>query len=165
MQSVVWRPFSPWFTRQIHSCRKKPWLEDTIHIGQRAACVSVDEIQFPEELNASSPIGPAGETPAVILETGKVIPCILAHFKWGRSWSDVQHWGMVWKIISHAKMGLPLKDKTEIQKQRYLLQVKYFCKILVCGIKREFSAFPKLKNPELFGKIDKNIHGKLFVLF
>lgn len=68
-------------------------------------------------------------------------------------------------MVLHIKMGLPLKGKTEIQKKSYLLQMKFFCKTLVCGINREFSAFPKLNNPKLFGRIATNLYGKLFVIF
>jgi len=49
------------------------------------------------------------------------------------------------------------ESKTEIQKKSYLLQMKFFCKTLVCRINREFSAFPKLKNPKLFGRIATNL--------
>lgn len=68
-------------------------------------------------------------------------------------------------MVLHIKMGLPLKSKTEIQKKSCLLQRKFFCKTLVCGINREFSAFLKLKNLKLFGKIASNLYGKLFVIF
>lgn len=51
----------PRFVRQLCSYRREPWLEDVVHVGQRAANVSEDRIQFSEGWLHHLPLVQLGE--------------------------------------------------------------------------------------------------------